>query len=71
LQKLFDLDRREILDLALAHFLGVVLDVEPAELGLREAPREGEEARAVLPADVAPLGAQAGDGEFRVAHAPD
>src|SRR5712671_2015498 len=54
-----DADGREVLDLELADLLGVVLDVEPCELHLREAPGEREKARPVFAADVAPFGAQA------------
>src|SRR5688572_23941233 len=57
-----DADRREVLHLQVADLVGVVLDVEPAEFGAREALRQREEARAVLDAGVAPLGAQAGNG---------
>ena len=65
------LDGREILDLAPAHFLGVVLDVEPCELGLRKTLRKGEKPGPVFAADVAPFGAQAGHGEFAGVHTPD
>src|SRR5712692_7287755 len=63
-----DFDCRKVLDLPLAHFLGVVLDVQPAELGEWKAPGEREKARAVLDAGVAPLGAQANDAELALAH---
>src|SRR5712692_5847242 len=65
-----DFDRGKVLDLPLAHFLGLVLDVQPAELGAWKAFGEREKARAVLDAGVAPLGAQAGDAEFGAAHGP-
>ena len=63
-----DADGREILDLELAHLLGIVLDVEPCELRLGEAPGEREEARPVFAAHVAPFGAQAGDDQFAGRH---
>ena len=65
------LDGGEVLDLALADFLGVVLDVEPGEPGLRKALGEGEEPRPVFAAHVAPFGAKAGYGEFAAIHTPD
>jgi len=65
----FDLDGREILDLALADFFGVILDVEPGKARLWKALRQRFEARTVLAAHVAPLGAQAGHVEFGLGHA--
>src|SRR5712691_11900321 len=59
-----DQEGREVLDLQVAHLVGVVLGIEPGEPGLRKAFRQREEARAVLGANVAPLGADAGHLEF-------
>ena len=58
------LDGGEVLDLQVADFLGVVLGIEPDELGLRELARQRLETGAVGPAGIAPFGAQAGDAEF-------
>src|SRR5512138_896150 len=54
-------DGGEILDFEVADFVGLVLDVDPAELGARKLLRERKEARAVLAAGMAPLGAKAAD----------
>src|SRR5688572_29572985 len=59
-------DGRKVLDLDVFGRLGVVLDIDPAELGAREAFGHGEEARAVVDAGVAPLGAKAGHQEFAI-----
>src|SRR5688572_26643707 len=50
-------DGRKVLHLDVFGRLGVVLDIDPAEFGAREALGHGEEARAVGDAGVAPLGA--------------
>src|SRR5882762_902867 len=63
-----DQEGREVLDLQVAHLVGIVLGLEPGEPGLRKAFRQREEARAVLGADVAPLGADARHLEFAAAH---
>src|SRR5918992_5655252 len=47
-------DRREVLDLDVLHRLGVLLDVDPAELRARKALGHAEEAGAVGDAGVAP-----------------
>ena len=49
----------EILDLEIAHLVGLVLDVDPAEAGVRKLRREREESRLVLGARIAPSGAKA------------
>src|SRR4051812_8902309 len=54
-------DRREILDLEIADLVGLILDVDPAELRAGKLFRKREKARTVLPAGVAPLGAQTRD----------
>src|SRR5207253_3672522 len=52
-------DGGEILHLELADFIGLVLDVDPAEFRAGELLAEREEAGAVFDAGVAPLGAKA------------
>jgi len=59
-----DPDGGEVLHLQVAHRLGIVLDVQPCELGLRKLPGERLEARSVIDAGIAPKGAQAGDAVF-------
>ena len=50
-----DADGGEVLDFELAHFVGLVLDIDPAELGAREFPGEREKPGPVLHAGIAPL----------------
>ena len=54
-----DADGGEVLHLQVADLVGLVLDIDPAELGLREFPGEREEAGPVVDAGVAPFGAKA------------
>src|SRR5882762_6679715 len=54
-----DQEGREVLDLQVAHPVGVVLGIEPGETRLREALRQLEKPRPVFRADIAPLGADA------------
>jgi hypothetical protein len=61
---LFHQDGGKVLHLQVADLLGVVLDVEPAELGLRELRGQREEAFLVGDAAVAPKRAKAGHAEF-------
>src|SRR6267143_2118617 len=68
LRAALDQEGREVLDLQVAHLVGIVLGIEPGEPGLRKAFRQREEARAVLGANVAPLGTDAGHLEFAAAH---
>src|SRR5205823_4779336 len=63
-----DQDGREVLDLQVAHLVGVVLGIEPGEAGLRKAPGQLEKPRPVLCAQIAPLGADACHLEFAAAH---
>jgi len=63
-----DHDGREVLDLQVAHPVGVVLGIEPGEAGLRKAPGQLEKSRPVLRAEVAPRGADARHLEFAAAH---
>jgi len=59
-------DGREVVDVDVFRLLGVVLDVDPAELGAREALGHRQEAGAVGDAGVAPGGAKAGDQKFAI-----
>ena len=59
-------DRGEILHLDVLERLGVVLDVDPAEVRARKALGHGEEAGAVGDAGVAPRGAKAGHQKFAI-----
>src|SRR2546425_8750818 len=52
-------DRGEVLDLEVADLVGLVLDIDPAELRLREFLREREEPRAIVDAGIAPFRAKA------------
>src|SRR5213079_1318146 len=61
-----DQDGREVLDLQVAHLVGVVLGIEPGEAGLWKAPGQLEKPRPVLCAQIAPLGADACHLEFAV-----
>src|SRR5438067_6489563 len=54
-----DADGGEVLHFQLADLVGLVLDVDPAELGLREFPGEREEPGAVVDTGIAPLRAKA------------
>src|SRR3954463_624331 len=54
-----DADGGEILHLEVADFIRLVLDVDPAEVRVREFCREREETQPVLVAGVAPRGAKA------------
>src|SRR5262245_33242321 len=65
-----DEEGREVLHLPVAHFLGVVLDVEPAKARLRKLLRQLEEALAVRLAAVAPQRTKAGDIHGRVHRCP-
>src|SRR4051812_22665795 len=56
-----DADRREVLHLEVADLVGLVLDVDPAEMHPRKLFAEREKARPVFHAGVAPLGAKAGN----------
>jgi len=56
-------DGGEVLDFQIAERVGLVLDVDPAELGLRELLREGEKPGPVLDAGIAPFCAKAADDE--------
>lgn len=55
-------DGWEIFNFAISRLFRVVLDVEPRKARLRKAIRECEETVAVLAANMAPGGAEAGDG---------
>ena len=52
-------DRREILHLEIADLVGLVLDVDPAELRPGKFFRQREKSRPVFDAGIAPLGAKA------------
>src|SRR5438477_11373266 len=52
-------DRGEVLHLEVAHFVGLVLDIDPAEPRLRKFLREREEAWPIVDAGVTPFRAQA------------
>ena len=54
-----DADGGEVFHLQVADLVGLVLDVDPAELRLRKFFREGEEPRAIFGAGIAPRGAKA------------
>ena len=65
-----DQDGGEVLHLPVAYFLGVVLDIQPAEARLRELLRQLEKPLAVALAAVAPQRAKAGDFHGRVHRCP-
>ncbi len=59
-------DSGEVLHVDVFNRFGIVLDVDPAEFGPREALGHREEARPIGDASVAPLGAKAGDQIFAI-----
>ena len=63
-----DQQRRKILDIDIAHYIGLILDVQPYELYIREFFGQFFKAGTILAADVTPGGAQASHYPSFVTH---